>query len=163
MKQYSGTQLNLLVIVRVLIGWHFLYEGTVKLYNPNWTAVGYLNSAEGIFAGLFQEMAANPSLVTFIDNFNIIGQIVIGLGLILGFFTSINACLGILLLMMYYLAHPPFPGLSTPPGIGNYLIVDRNLIELFTLALLLAFPSGHIIGFDRWLTKKNTTKELVNS
>ncbi|WP_262487011.1 hypothetical protein [Geofilum rubicundum] len=34
----SSTQLTLLVITRVLIGWHFLYEGVSKIANPNWSA-----------------------------------------------------------------------------------------------------------------------------
>ena len=29
-----------LVLVRVAIGWHFLYEGWVKLSEPGWTAAG---------------------------------------------------------------------------------------------------------------------------
>ncbi|SVB00541.1 uncharacterized protein METZ01_LOCUS153395, partial [marine metagenome] len=31
---YSGSQLFGLVILRILIGWHFLYEGISKLVNP---------------------------------------------------------------------------------------------------------------------------------
>ena len=36
-----------IVLLRVLIGWHFLYEGIIKLYNPEWTSFGYLASAQG--------------------------------------------------------------------------------------------------------------------
>ena len=24
------------VLLRILIGWHFLYEGVIKAYNPSW-------------------------------------------------------------------------------------------------------------------------------
>ena len=34
-----------LVLLRILIGWHFLYEGVIKAYNPSWTSRGYLLSA----------------------------------------------------------------------------------------------------------------------
>jgi thiosulfate dehydrogenase [quinone] large subunit len=149
MKDYSPTQLNLLVIVRVMIGWHFLYEGIVKFYNPTWTAAGFLNNAEGIFAPFFKKLGESSSLLGPIDNLNIAFQMIVGVCLILGLFTKINAWIGILLLSMYYLALPPFPGLSTPSGIGSYLIVDRNLIEIFTLALIIVFPTGHLIGLDR--------------
>ena len=152
MKQYTSTQLNLLVIVRVLIGWHFLYEGVVKYINPNWTAAGFLNNAEGIFAPIFKSMGESASIVGMIDTLNIVFQIIVGLCLVLGLFTKLNSWIGILLLSMYYLALPPFPGLSIPPGTGSYLIVDRNLIEIFTLALVIVFPTSHIIGLDRFIT-----------
>ena len=31
-----------LVILRVAVGWHFLYEGVTKLLEPNWTSAAYL-------------------------------------------------------------------------------------------------------------------------
>jgi thiosulfate dehydrogenase [quinone] large subunit len=39
---YSNIQLTFLVILRVLIGWYFLYEGLAKVFTPNWTAFGYI-------------------------------------------------------------------------------------------------------------------------
>lgn len=152
MQKYTPIQLNLLVIVRVMIGWHFLYEGVVKYINKGWTSAGFLNNAEGWFAPIFKTMGENTSAVSFIDMLNISFQIIIGLCLILGLFAKISAWLGIGLLTLYYLALPPFPGLSTPPGTGSYLIVDRNLIEIFTLALMIVFPTSHVIGLDRFMT-----------
>ncbi|MBK7637798.1 MAG: DoxX family protein [Saprospiraceae bacterium] len=162
MKQYTSVQLNLLVIVRVLIGWHFLYEGVVKYINKSWTAAGFLNNAEGWFAPMFKTIGENASLLGLIDNLNISFQIIVGLCLILGLFTKINSWIGILLLSMYYLALPPFPGLSTLPGTGSYLIVDRNLIEIFTLALMIVFPTSHVIGLDRFVSKFKRQKEKVS-
>lgn len=46
---YSNIQLTFLVILRVLIGWYFLYEGLAKVFTPNWTAFGYLIDSKGIF------------------------------------------------------------------------------------------------------------------
>ncbi|MDX5478206.1 MAG: DoxX subfamily, partial [Cyclobacteriaceae bacterium] len=43
--KYSTAQSSALVLLRLLIGWHFLYEGVIKLYSPAWTAKGYLMSA----------------------------------------------------------------------------------------------------------------------
>ncbi len=51
---YSNTQLFWLVALRVLIGWHFLYEGLVKVINPNWSSAGYLMDSQGFLAGFFQ-------------------------------------------------------------------------------------------------------------
>ena len=54
---YSSVQLSSLVILRILIGWHFLYEGFSKLFNPNWTAAGFLLDSKGIFSWFFISMA----------------------------------------------------------------------------------------------------------
>ena len=35
-------QLYGLVTLRVLIGWHFLYEGISKVINPYWSSAAYL-------------------------------------------------------------------------------------------------------------------------
>jgi len=68
---YSNHQLTILVVLRIAIGWHFLYEGFVKLLNPNWTSIGYLIDSKGAFGGMFQNMAANPGLMDVIDFLNI--------------------------------------------------------------------------------------------
>ena len=81
---YSRAQLNLLVILRMVIGWHILYEGVVKLWNPNWSAAGYLMDSKGIFAGLFHALAANATVLQIVDFINVWGLILVGLGLMLG-------------------------------------------------------------------------------
>lgn len=154
MKQ-TGSQLSALVILRVLIGWHFLYEGLVKLLNPDWSAYGYLISSEGIFSGVFQSMATNESLLSVINVLNQWGLFLIGLGLFLGVLTRLSCYLGALLLLFYYLAHPPFVGVDYAiPTQGNYLLVDKNLIEMFTLIVISLFPTGVFVGLDRILFKK---------
>lgn len=153
--QYTNWQATLLVLLRILIGWHFLYEGVVKLMNPNWSSVGYLMDSKGIFADLFFSMAGNTSVVQVVDFLNIWGLIAIGLGLILGFFTQIATICGIVLLSFYYLSHPAFVGAKyVLPNEGSYLFVNKTLIEIFAMAVLLVFPTGKISGLDRLIFRK---------
>ena len=153
---YSRCQLTLLVILRVLIGWHFLYEGVAKLSNPNWSSVGFLLDSKWIFSGLFQNMASNPSVLNTVDFLNMWGLVAIGLGLLLGFLTRPAIIGGIILLTFYYISHPPFVGITyAMPSEGSYLWVNKNLIELFALAVLYVFPTSRIIGIDRFLFKKS--------
>jgi thiosulfate dehydrogenase [quinone] large subunit len=153
--KYSSWQMNLLVILRVLIGWHFLYEGISKLTNPNWSSVGYLLDSKGLFAGFFEMLALNPDVLSVVDFLNIWGLTAIGLALILGLFTRISIIGGIVLLGFYYLSHPPMATLEyAVPTEGSYLIVNKNLIELFALAVLLVFPTGKYIGVDRLICRK---------
>ncbi len=148
--KYTNFQLFWLVTLRVIIGWHFLYEGLVKLINPNWSSVGFLLDSEGFMSGFFESLAANPGLLQWIDWINIWGLIAIGSGLILGAFCRVAISAGILLLAMYYLSHPPFVGLTyAMPTEGSYLIVNKVLIETAAMIVLLVFPTSRFIGIDR--------------
>ena len=144
-----------LVILRVLIGWHFLYEGLVKATNPNWSSVGFLMDSEGWFKGIFEAMAANPSILSAVDFVNVWGLIAIGFGLILGLFTRVAIWSGVVLLALYYFSHPPLIGFRySMPAEGSYLIVNKNLIEMVALIVLSFFRTGTFIGIDRLIFRK---------
>lgn len=148
--KYTNAQLFWLVALRVFIGWHFLYEGVVKLANPNWSSIGYLMDSQGFMSSFFYSLAANPTALGVVDFLNVWGLIAIGLGLIVGAFTQLSVISGILLLALYYLSHPPFVGLKyLLPMEGSYLLVNKNLIELAALVILWLFPTGKLIGLDR--------------
>ncbi len=150
--RYSNTQLFWLVGLRVIIGWHFLYEGLVKLINPNWSSVGFLLDSDGPLGDFFQSLATYPDLLHWIDLLNIWGLIAIGAGLMLGFLSRMALVAGIVLLSTYYLSHPPFIGLKyAMPTEGSYLLVNKILIETIALVVLLLFPTSHRIGIDRFI------------
>ncbi len=142
-------------MLRILIGWHFLYEGMVKLVNPDWSAIGYLMDSKWIFSGFFHSLASNPGVLAAVDFLNVWGLILIGLGLILGSFVRIASLGGILLLAFYYLSHPPFLNLEyVLPAEGSYLVVDKTLIELTALWVLFLFPTGLQAGLDRYIFRR---------
>ncbi len=150
--EYSNIQLSFLVALRVLIGWHFLYEGITKLANPDWSAFGFLNDSGWILSGFFQSMANNPGVLKVVDFLNVWGLILIGFSLILGFLSRPAILGGIILLAMYYLSHPPFVGIEYAiPSEGKYLWVNKNLIELAALMVLYVFPTSRKIGLDRFI------------
>jgi predicted dehydrogenase/uncharacterized membrane protein YphA (DoxX/SURF4 family) len=151
---YTRVQLTGLVLLRWLIGWHFLYEGVAKLANPYWTSADYLGSSEWFLSGWFQAWAANPSALAVVDFLNVWGLIFIGLGLVLGAFTRVAAAFGVLLLALYYVANPPFAASAAGPAEGSYLIVNKTLVELAAMVILLAFPTGHAWGLDRWIGER---------
>jgi thiosulfate dehydrogenase [quinone] large subunit len=151
---YSNWQVSALVIVRVLIGWHLLYEGLVKVINPNWSAASFLNAAQGPLANLFKSMASNSSVLDVINFCNQWGLVLIGLSLILGLLSRWACIGGMALLSMYYLSNPPLIGLDIAGmAEGSYLLVNKNLIELFTLLILFFFPTGHRVGLDRFFRR----------
>ncbi len=147
----TNFQTTALVVLRMLVGWHFLYEGLAKLLNPYWTSAGYLAGSQWWFKGLFLDIAANPTAVTVVDYLNVWGLTLIGLGLLLGLFTRAATVAGIVLLALYYIAAPPFGGyVYDMPTEGSYLIVNKILIELAALLVLLAYPTGRSFGLDRF-------------
>lgn len=154
-NKYSNPQLWMLVVLRVAIGWHLLYEGIVKVMNPNWSSVGYLMDSRGWFAGIFHSIASNPGMLQVADFLNIWGLILIGLGLVLGLFTRAATIAGIALLGLYYLSHPALINADyVIPSDGSYIFVNKNLIEMLALGVLLVFPTGRIIGIDRFFFRK---------
>ena len=152
------SQIFWLVTLRLVIGWHFLYEGVVKLANPNWSSAGYLLDSQGFLKGFFYWLASDPAILNVVDFLNVWGLIAIGLGLILGLLTRVALWAGIVLLSFYYLSHPPFIGMSYGlPMEGSYLFVNKTLIEIVAMAVLLLFPTGMAIGMDRLVFRKVKT------
>ncbi len=144
----------LITLLRILIGWHFLYEGIIKLATPGWSAKYYLLGSNWIFAGLYHWMASSPGVMNVVDFLNIWGLILIGLSLFTGFFVRWSSICGAVLLLFYFVAYPPISGHTF--GVvaeGNYQWVDKNLIELFMLIVFAALPAGFSFGADRWLRR----------
>lgn len=147
--EISKWQSSLLVILRFLIGWHLLYEGFYKLLNPEWSSIAFLAESKWIFAGIADWIISNPGVLDTVDFLNTWGLIAIGLGLILGLLTRAAAIAGASLLGLYYLFYPPFIGMGTAlPLEGNYLLIDKNLIEAVMLLLIAVSPSACLFGLD---------------
>lgn len=151
-----GQQVGL-ILLRTLVGWHFLYEGYFKLWRPAWsrggaplaawTSAGYLHAANGPFAGLFRGLAESAWLGR-IDMVVTIALILVGLSLTLGLFTQAGCAGGIALLSLFYIAQIPTAGVPQPGTEGAYLLVNKNLVEAGAVLVLLVFRTGRIAGLD---------------
>jgi thiosulfate dehydrogenase [quinone] large subunit len=152
---YTQAQLTVLVVFRLLIGWHFLYEGIAKLLNPYWSSAGYLLETKGIFSGLATSIVSSPAALKIVDFLNVWGLIAIGAALMAGVLTQASSIVGIVLLLLYYIFNPPFIGYTyANPAEGSYLIINKILIEMWALLVLILFPTGKIIGLDRLIFYK---------
>ena len=97
-SSYTKLQMTALVGLRLLIGWHFLYEGVVKMLNPNWSSMGYLMGSQGFLKSLFAAIGASSTLVGIADFVIIWSMVFIGITLIFGFLVKPAAVLGMILL-----------------------------------------------------------------
>jgi thiosulfate dehydrogenase [quinone] large subunit len=165
MGQGSRLEAFGLVFLRTVIGWHFLYEGYFKLLLPgwtragapltHWTAAGYLHASTGPFARLGHALAT-PAIVTWLDLLIPIALLLIGLSLLLGLFTQLGAWGALALLTMFYLTAIPLTGVPQPSMEGNYLIVNKTLIEWAAVLVVLSRHTGRIAGLDTLWTRRTT-------
>ena len=141
-----------ITVLRVFVGWHFLYEGLTKLSAASWTSAGYLKQARGPFADMFRGLAADPNMLANADLVTMWGLTIVGACLMLGLFTRLASLAGIGFVLLFYLATPPFIGyFYSIPSEGSYLIVNKNLVEIAALVVIFATRSGLFAGLDRIL------------
>lgn len=136
-------------LLRMLVGWHFLYEGAWKLLQGNWSAAGYLKASQWVGAEMFHKIADTPALLSVINQMNMWSLTLIGLALILGVCVRFASVGGLMLLALYYCAQPPFIAASAD---GHFLWIDRNVIEALAMIVFIFVPSNGIgVLFNRWL------------
>jgi uncharacterized membrane protein YphA (DoxX/SURF4 family) len=148
----SNLQQWAIIVLRIIVGWHLLHEGLVKL-TGEWSAESFLLGSQGFLSGVFRWMASQPAVLDIVDFLNVWGLILIGLGLFLGIFARIAVYAGIILLFLYYLAYPPLHG-------SNDMLVNKDLIELVSLVILAIFPSTLNIGLWTLLKKMRSQMPL---
>lgn len=137
----SAFQKVSLVLLRVSLGWLFLYAGATKIMNPTWSAAGYLNGAK-TFHG-FYAWLASPSMIGVTNFVNEWALALIGLLLIAGFLVRYASYAGAAMMFLYYLPILDFPY----PNTHSYL-VDEHIIYLVAFLALAAFDAGRVWGVD---------------
>jgi Predicted membrane protein len=135
-----------LTLVRIYLGWEWLNAGWHKVFGPEpFNAAGFLKGAvqkatgdhpavQGWWADFLTHVAIpNAKLFSFLVAW---GELLVGLGLILGCFTTFAALMGIVMNFAFLLSGTT----STNP-------------QMLILALLLiaAGANARRIGLDRWV------------
>ena len=163
----NGLQQVTLILLRTLVGWHFAWEGFVKLWWPSWSrggwplgrwsAAGYLQGATGPLADYFRGLADSSWMPVF-DVLIAVALLLTGLSLMLGLFTQIGAFSALVLLTLFYALYIPTYGVIVPGAEGNYLYVNKNLVEAAAVLVLLVFRTGRIAGLDLLLAHRRLRK-----
>jgi thiosulfate dehydrogenase (quinone) large subunit len=126
-----------IVLLRLVLGWLFLYAGLTKFLNPNWTSKGFLENAQ-TFSG-FYSWLASPNILPIVDTLNQWGLTIIGAVLILGILVRFSSYLGALMMLLYY-----FPRLTFPYVGEHSLIVDEHIVYIMAFLVLASISSNHI-------------------
>lgn len=150
---FSSTAMSWVwLVLRVYVGWEWLQAGWGKVHSPMWVGeksgvalTGFLQGAlsktsgahpdvSGWYAWFLQNCALPHT--QFLSYLVTYGEILVGVGLILGAFTGIAAFFGSFMNMNYLFAGTV--------SVNPFLL----LIELF---LILAWRNAGWIGLDRYL------------
>ena len=132
-----------LFLLRVVLGWMYLYAGITKIINPNWSAAGYLRGAKTF--PVFYQWLVSPSLLPITNFVNEWGLTLLGLSLILGLFVRLSSSLGAIMMLLYYLPILTFPYIK-----DNSYLVDQHIIYASALLVLGALRAGRIWGLEEW-------------
>ena len=140
------------LIVRLYVGYQWLVAGYDKVINPAWVGVkagtalqGFLNNAISLTTGAHPAVQAwyasfvKFAILPYVRTWSYVvafGEILVGLGLILGIFTGIAAFFGFFMNMNYMLAG----SLSTNP-----------ILLFLSIFLILAWKTAGWWGLDRWV------------
>ena len=149
-----------LTVIRVAIGWHFLYEGISKLFIPDWTSYSYLVNTSGALSGFYHWLASSESVLKIVDIMNIYGLIILGIALFLGLFTRLAAIGGVILLTLYYFAYPPLGASLFNISEGHLFIVDKIFIEAMALLLIIS-GAERGFGLDMFIANRKMTQKTA--
>jgi len=134
----------LLTVLRLFLGWQWLTAGWGKISGGKFDASGFINGAIKNMSG--DHPAVQPwwgnflkeVALPYVDLFNVLvpwGEFLVGLGLILGIFTSFSILMGLIMNFSYMLSGTT----STNP----------QMVILGMFILVAGLNAGRI-GLDRW-------------
>jgi uncharacterized membrane protein YphA (DoxX/SURF4 family) len=83
------------------------------------------------------------------------GLVISGAGLILGLFSRSSCVLGALLLLSFYLAQMPLPGVIEAVRVEGYPYINKNIVEMLALLTLATTASGRWAGLDVFIYNLN--------
>ncbi len=100
--------------------------------------------------GFFHWLIGNNTTLQIVDFLNIWGLILIGTFLFIGLFTRAASISGALLLLLYYIANPPFV-YSSMPATSHFYIINYNLIEAVVLIVIASLPRDYLWSVQRYI------------
>src|SRR5580765_4731900 len=111
----------LIVFFRLAMGWTFLYAASHQVFDPEFTIVGFLSHTKTFhdFFAVFTTPTMAP-ITTFLVEY---GHLLIGLSLISGLMVRVSASFGILLMLVYWMAHMDWPFIENK----NNFILDFHI------------------------------------
>jgi thiosulfate dehydrogenase (quinone) large subunit len=150
-----------LALVRVLTGLIWLIHGVPKFLNssvfmpPSGFIVNYVQEGIGKTAGPYHDFlvgVVQPNIGIFAELVRL-GEVCVGISLVLGLFTRLGGFFGILLPLDYMAARG---ALST---FTDWSSIDACMALLSAISLVL--PTGRVAGLDAFFTRRRVVRTAV--
>lgn len=134
-----------ILALRLMMGIAFLWSGVDKLLSGGFNAAGYLQNAPPAngspAADLFVAMGQTEWFVAFVNVAVPWGEVLIGLGLIVGLLTRLAAFWGAFMMLLFYL--------------GNWSVahgyINGDFAYMLVFLSVAAFGAGRILGLDAYV------------
>jgi len=136
-----------ILALRLMMGIAFLQSGLNKVLSGSFSAAGYLQNAPPAngspVAELFVAMGETGWFVAFVNVAVPWGEVLIGLGLLVGGLTRLAAFWGAFLMLLFYL--------------GNWEIthgyINGDFAYMLVFLSVAAFGAGRILGLDAYIER----------
>jgi thiosulfate dehydrogenase [quinone] large subunit len=138
----SQLERSIIVYFRLTMAWTFLYASSHQVFDSNFTVVGFLSHTKtfhDLFA-IFTTSTMAPITTILVEY----GHLLIGLSLLFGLMVRVSASFGVLLMLMYWVAHMDWPFIEN----RNNFIIDYHLVYAGVLVFLIVKQAGHVWGLD---------------
>jgi thiosulfate dehydrogenase [quinone] large subunit len=145
----TALERGLVLFFRVAVGWIFLHAGLDQVLAPHFSVVPFLAHTK-TFHDVFA-VFTRPGVAPFVSLLVSWGQVLLGVSLILGALVPLSAPFGILLMLIFWLAHMDWPFDDGP----FYVLVGPHLLFAGILLLLLIKRAGHVFGLDAVLLQRS--------
>ncbi|WP_332899085.1 DoxX family protein [Haladaptatus sp. CMSO5] len=133
--------------LRLMMGVAFLNAGLDKVLAAGWGAQGYLLNVAATngnpLQGMFLWMGQTQWFVDFLAIAVPWGELLIGLGLIVGALTRLAAFFGAFMMLMFY-----FGNWSIEHG-----VINGDFAYMLVFLAVAAFGAGRILGLDTYLER----------
>jgi thiosulfate dehydrogenase [quinone] large subunit len=142
------TERRFALIFRLLMAWTFLYAASHQVFNPKFSAAGFLRQTK-TFHDVYAALAtpAMDPILTFLVSY---GHLLIGLSLLVGLMVRVSAAFGVALLLMYWTAHMEWPYIENT----NNFIIDYHIVYATVCVYLIVNRAGQVCGLDGWVAKQ---------
>ncbi len=137
-------QKTLIFLMRVSLGWVFLWAAMRQLADPKWSAGQFLAGAKTFTS--FYSFFMDPAVLPIVNVLVKCGHLLIGVSLIIGVGVRVSAPFGALLALLYFFPRLDFPYVT---NVNNF-IIEYHLIYAMVLVYLAAVRAGRVWGLENW-------------
>jgi thiosulfate dehydrogenase [quinone] large subunit len=127
--------------LRLLLGWWFLHAGLNKYATPGEFSAGWFLEQSSTIVSPIITMFAGGWTEAFVNAAIPLGEVLIGLGLILGCLTRLASFFGSFMLFFFYFGNEAW----------RRSLVNGDLLGLVLFLTVMAFGAGRVWGVDQYL------------